>query len=74
MFDRVEPETRLFLKKIMNTLFIGLFWMFAQVIFGIFLEFGFIQNGFSITNMIYYTLLLASLAWLIYYMYKLWNK
>jgi hypothetical protein len=73
MLDTIEPETKRYLKKVMQTVFVGLFWMFAQVIAGIFFELGFVQNGFSVGNIIYYILFIASLSWLIFYFYKMWK-
>jgi hypothetical protein len=74
MFDKIEPETRKYLKKVMNTLFIGLFWMFANVIFGIFLECGFVEGALSLKNIVYYGLALATLVWLIRYFVRLWGN
>jgi ABC-type spermidine/putrescine transport system permease subunit II len=74
MFDKIEPETRKYLKKVLNTLFIGLFWMFANVIFGIFLEYGFVQGAFTLKNIIYYSVALTTLVWLISYFIKLWGS
>jgi ABC-type maltose transport system permease subunit len=68
-----DPETTAYLKRILNTVFIGLFWMMAQVVFGIFLEYGFIGSKISIANIIFYTILVISLAALVYYFIKIWK-
>jgi hypothetical protein len=73
MFDKVEPEARHYLKQVMRTIFIGLFWMFAQVIAGIFFEFGFVDGGLSTANIIYYTIFVITLVALIFYFVKVWQ-
>ncbi len=69
-----DPETTAYLKRILNTVFIGLFWMMAQVVFGIVLEYGFIGNKISIANIMYYSICIITLAALIYYFIKVWSK
>lgn len=73
MFDTIEPETKSYLKKIMTTVFVGLFWMFGGVIAGIFFELGFVENGWSIGNVIFYTSFLGTMIWLILYFKKMWK-
>ncbi len=74
MLQTVENDTKVYLKKIMTTIFVGLFWMFAHVIAGIFLGYALIGNKLNLGNYIYYSLLLVSFAWLIYYYIKLWKS
>lgn len=74
MFDTMEPETKHYLKKVMNSLFIGLFWMFANVIAGIFLELGFIGKTVSTANIIYYSCLLISLFFLLRWYWRVWKN
>lgn len=74
MFDKVEPEARHYLKQVMRTIFVGLFWMFAQVIAGIFFELGFVKGGLSTTNIIYYGIFIITLIALIFYFVKVWQR
>ncbi len=73
MFDTIEPETRDYLKKIMKSIFVGLFWMFANIMAGIFLECGFVGQKLSTTNIIFYTVLFVSFLFLIRWYYLIWK-
>jgi sterol desaturase/sphingolipid hydroxylase (fatty acid hydroxylase superfamily) len=73
MFDTMEPETKLYLKKIMRTIFIGIFWMFFHIIVGIFLEYSFINGKPTTANIIYYCILIISLFFLIRYFWQQWK-
>ncbi len=74
MFNAIENDTKIYLKQVLKTVFIGLFWMFANVIIGIFYEFGFVDNSLSIGNIVYFILAFISLVFLILYFIKLWRK
>jgi hypothetical protein len=73
MLDRVEPKARIFLKKIMKTIFVGLFWMMLQVLLGIFFEMGFVEKNITMINVIFYVQLTLTLSLLIYFYYSLWK-
>ncbi len=74
MSDFMEPETRKYLKKVMQTVFVGLFWMFANVVCGIFLELGFVEKSLSLGNIIYFTIALTTLVLLVRYFIKMWKN
>jgi hypothetical protein len=73
MTDLIEPETKRYLKKIMQTVFVGLFWMFANVIVGIFLELGFVNNGLTLSNILYFSISFITLVLLVWYFIKMWS-
>lgn len=73
MFDTVDPQTKLYLKKVMKTIFIGLFWMMANVVAGIFFELGFVDGTLSTANIIYFAISLITLVFLIRFFIKLWK-
>ncbi|RYZ20281.1 MAG: hypothetical protein EOO16_17200 [Chitinophagaceae bacterium] len=71
----MEYETRRYLKKVLNTLFVGLFWLIAQFVFGIFFAGAFPIGGrVDAVNIIYYCFFALSLAGLIWYFYRTWRK
>ncbi|RYY41465.1 MAG: hypothetical protein EOO08_01610 [Chitinophagaceae bacterium] len=74
-FDRgMEPEVRRYLKKVLNTLFVGLFWMifmaFLGLYFGWAIPFGGHVDGFNIA---FYILFAVSLAGLVWYYWRIWK-
>jgi hypothetical protein len=74
MFDKIEPEARAFLKKIMLTMSIFLTWMFINVVAGLAYECALIEGKLTLTNIIFYTWLLISLVFIIIWFVKLWGK
>jgi hypothetical protein len=73
MLDTIEPETKRYLKNVMTTVFVGLFWMFANVIAGIYFELAFIQGKLNIGNIIYFAIALVSFIFLVRYFIKMWT-
>ena len=68
-----DPEVKRFLRKILNTVSIGLLWMMAMVFAGLYFELG-IPGGKPIAlTIIFYIVAVVTLAMLIYYYYKLWK-
>jgi hypothetical protein len=74
MFSKIEPEARAYLKKVLLTLSVGLFWMFANVVAGLGYGLALIEGGFSVTNIIFYSWLLLSLAALVVFFVKIWRR
>jgi hypothetical protein len=74
LFERVEPETRIYLKKILKTMALSLGWMFANVIFGLALELGYVDGGVSVGNIIYYLFSVTCLVLLVIWLVKTWGK
>lgn len=72
--DYFEPEVKDFLKRIISSLFLGLFWLILNMTFGIFFEFIFINEKISFGNIIFYLFLLLSLYFLIRFYYRTWKK
>jgi hypothetical protein len=69
-----EPEAKIFLKKILLSLFLGLFWLMLNMTFGIF--FGMMEIGEKISagNIFFYSFFIVSLAALIWFYYKTWKR
>ncbi|RYZ00210.1 MAG: hypothetical protein EOO11_02390 [Chitinophagaceae bacterium] len=70
----MDPEMRKYLKKVLNTVFVGLFWMFFMILFGLVLGWAVpLRGGPDVFNIIFYVLCAATLAGLIRYYYRLWK-
>lgn len=69
----MEPETQDFLKRIVQTVSVGMLFLLLHMTFGLYLNWGFFEGSPTIGNIIYYIVFLASLAGLIYFYYRLWK-
>lgn len=70
----MEPEVRLFLKTIVQTVSLTLIWMLLNTFFGIKLGLLFFDGPFSVWQIVYYVLLIATFILLLRYLLKLWKK
>ena len=70
----MEPEVRNFLKKIVSSIFMGLFWLMLNSILGIYFNLLFIETKISIGNIIFYIIFVGSLAALILFYYRTWKQ
>ena len=70
----MEPETRAFLIKIANTLFMFLFWMMINSTAGIYFGYAFPEGGISIGNIIFYIFCIGSFMLLIRYYLRIWKE
>ncbi len=69
----MEPEAQDFLKRIVQTVSVGMLFLLLHMTFGLYLNWGFFEGAPTIGNIIYYLVFLASLAGLIYFYYRLWK-
>lgn len=72
--DYFEPDVKDFLKRIVSSLFLGLFWLILNMTFGIYFGFLFVNGKISAGNIIFYVFLFGSLFLLIRFYYKTWKK
>jgi len=70
----IEPEAKLFLKKILLSLFLGLFWLMLNMTFGIFFSMMEISEKITAGNIFFYSFFIISLAALIWFYYKTWKR
>ncbi len=70
----VEPEVKDFLKRIVQSIFLGLFWLMINMTMGIYFGLLFIDGKISIGNIIFYLFSMLSLAALIWFYYKTWSR
>ncbi len=70
----MEPEVRIFLRKVAQTIFGGLLWLTINTALGIMLGLGFPDGAIDIWNIIFYIWFITSLGVLLYWYYKLWTN
>jgi hypothetical protein len=69
----MEPGVRKYLIRIVNTISMFLLWMAINSCAGIMYGTAYWESKFTLTNLIFYTWLLASTALLIWYLYNKWK-
>lgn len=69
-----EKDIRQFLKKMVNSIFIIIFWMMLNVIFGIYYQYAFIEAKPIWQNALYYVLSLLGLMVVIIFIKRTWAK
>lgn len=69
----IEPETRDFLKRIIQTVSMGMLFLLLHMTFGIYFNWAFFEGTIRTGNIVYYIIFLLSLCGLIYFYYRLWN-
>lgn len=69
----MDPEVKKYFRKIINSFFMGLLWLFVIVTSGLYFQLGFIQGKIEWYNYIFYGFFLLSFLLLIRFYYKLWR-
>jgi hypothetical protein len=69
----MEPDAQDFLKRIVQTVSMGILFLLLHMTFGLYLNWGFFEGTPRVGNIIYYIVLLSSLAALIYYYFRIWK-
>jgi hypothetical protein len=70
----MDPEVAKYFKKILNSLFAGLMWLFINITAGIFFELAYSKSYPGIVHVLFYIWLAASLALLLWYYYRVWGR
>jgi hypothetical protein len=70
----MDPEVTKYFKKILNSLFAGLMWMFVNITAGIYFELAYSKNYPSYVHVLFYVWLVFSLFLLLRYLHKTWNR
>ena len=63
-----------FFIKVMNSVFLGVLWLIAGATAGIYFGLAYTAGKPVFSTIIFYVLLIATLAWLIRYYYRTWQK
>ena len=69
----MEPDVRLFLLTILNTISMGMVWLLVNMTIGIYYGFAFFDDKPTLGNYLYGAFFLASLVLLIRYLKKKWR-
>ena len=70
----MDPEVAKYFKKILNSLFAGLMWLFINITGGIYFGLAFSNEYPLFVNILFYVWLAASLILLLWFYYKTWGK
>jgi len=70
----MEPGVREFLKRIMLTIFIGLFWLILNSTVGIMYNYAFFDDSPGLANILFYLWFIGSGLLLFWYLRRMWNK
>jgi len=74
MSQGIEPEVKDFLRRVMQTVSVGMLFLLVHMTFGLYLNWGFFEEQITLGNIVYYIFLLGSFAGMIYYFYLLWKE
>ena len=69
-----DPGVKKFFIKILNSISLGLLWMMACAMAGIYYELGYTRGKPLANTIIFYAAMLISLFFLIRYLVRIWNK
>lgn len=70
----MEPEVRRFLKRIVQSLSLGLLWLFINLTIGIYVGLMVPEHELTIGNIIFYIWMAVSLAALLWVLYRIWKE
>ena len=70
----MDPEVAAFLKRILTTIGIVVFWMGLNSTFGIMLGYAYVEDKWQLGNIIFYIWFVISIPLLIWYLWKLWKE
>jgi len=68
-----DPDVRKYFSKILNSFAYGLLWMMGCVTAGIYFELGHFYGKPAWQPIVFYTVMLGSLAAYLYYLYRIWK-
>jgi hypothetical protein len=70
----IDPETKRYFRKIMNSFSVGLLWLLSVSTAGLFLQLGVMRHGMKWYNFLFYFLFVVSFGLLLRYFYRVWRK
>jgi len=69
----MDPEMKQYFRKIISSFSWGAMWLITISTLGIFFQLGFVGGGFRWYNVVFYVIMIASLAFLLRYYYRIWR-
>ena len=70
----MDPEVKLYFRKIMKSFSAGLLWLMLSAVLGLFFKLGYLGNGLRWYNAVFYIFLLLTLFLLLRFYYNVWRK
>lgn len=70
----MDPEVKLFFRKIINSFGVGLLWLLVMGTAGLYFKLALIKYTWHWYNFVFYVLFSLTLVLLIFFFYKLWRK
>jgi hypothetical protein len=70
----MDPEVKKYFRKILNSFFIGLLWLFVIVTSGLYFQLGLVNGKLQWYNFIFYGFFVVSFLFLIRFYYWLWKE
>ena len=70
----IEPEIKVFLMKVFQTVSTLVMWAVVCMFLGLYLEWAVIHGSFNMFNTIFYIWFVISFAALIWYFFRIWKK
>lgn len=69
-----DPDVKKYLRKVLNSLSLGLLWLMAGVTGGIYYQLGFFSGQPVIYTILFYAGILVALFFLLRFLYNTWKK
>jgi len=69
-----DPDVKKYFRKILNTVFLGLLWMTGCATAGIYYQLGYRTGKPFIYTILFYAVMVISLALLLRWFYRTWKK
>jgi len=69
----MDPEMKRYFRKILSSFSWGAMWLISVSTLGIFFQLGFVAEGIKWYNILFYIILISSLALLLRYYYRMWR-
>lgn len=70
----MDPQVKIYFKKIMNSFAVGLLWMLVAGTLGLFFKLAIINKGWHWYNVLFYLFFFATLTCLLFYFHRIWRK
>jgi hypothetical protein len=70
----MDPQLRVYFIRIVNTLSLVVLWFIINATAGIKYELAYVEDAFTIPNILFYCWLVISLIFLLWRLYKIWIK
>src|SRR5687768_1238484 len=69
----MDPAVKKYFRKIVNSFVAGLVWLMTMAMSGIYYQLAVVQGELRWYNILFYTVFVVTLIWLIRYFYRSWK-